>query len=48
MKKTIVTVVIEFEDLPEDVVKNVISDAFFGILNSNETYNIVNIEDIEE
>lgn len=47
MKKTIVTVVLFLEESSEDEVKYLV-DAMSDNLNKNETYQIVNIEDIEE
>ena len=48
MKKTIVTVVIELEESNIDEVEMLIDVCLSPNLRKTETYNIVNIEDIEE
>ena len=50
MKKTVVTVVIELLACSEDVVRMSVDDMIETkiLRNAGETYNIVDIEDIEE
>ena len=49
MRKTMVTVVIEFEgELDEDVVLTALSEMLEPGLNSQETYNVVEVDYIDE
>ena len=48
MKKTIVTVVIEFEKQDHETVQHIVHDMVFKKLKPNEDYNVADIEDIEE
>jgi hypothetical protein len=49
MKRTIATVVIEFDgEHEEDTIRNAIDYMIGETLNTNETYNVVEIEYIDE
>ena len=48
MKKTIVTVVIELEEMDHDTALSTVDQMFEKKLKENEVYTIVDIEDIEE
>jgi len=48
MKKTIVTIVVELQDTYHEDVKMLMDVCFSAGLRPDETYQIVEIEDIEE